>query len=116
MIDAVSAEFADREQDRLDGLSVDCGNWWFNLRPSNTEPLLRLNLEAVDRGECDDRVADMLALITPPDDPVDDASSPTLLAILVCPQDKGQLHYLESEDVLFNPRLRRRTRSATTSR
>ncbi|MCB0967573.1 MAG: Trm112 family protein [Ilumatobacter sp.] len=32
---------------------------------------------------------------------------PTLLAILVCPEDKGELHYLESEAVLFNPRLRR---------
>jgi phosphomannomutase len=64
VIEAVSAEFADGEQDRLDGLSVDCGDWWFNLRPSNTEPLLRLNLEAVDRSECDARVADMLALIT----------------------------------------------------
>ena len=31
----------------------------------------------------------------------------TLLAILVCPEDKGELHYLESEQVLFNPRLRR---------
>ena len=30
-----------------------------------------------------------------------------LLAILVCPEDKGELHYLESEQVLFNPRLRR---------
>jgi len=64
VIEAVSAEFVGRDQDRLDGLSVDCGAWWFNLRPSNTEPLLRLNLEAVDRGECDARVADMLALIT----------------------------------------------------
>ncbi len=34
--------------DRLDGLSVDCGDWWFNVRASNTEALLRLNLEAVD--------------------------------------------------------------------
>jgi uncharacterized protein YbaR (Trm112 family) len=32
---------------------------------------------------------------------------PTLLEILVCPDDKGPLHYLESEQVLFNPRLRR---------
>jgi len=32
---------------------------------------------------------------------------PTLLAILVCPQDKGELHYLDAEGVLFNPRLRR---------
>lgn len=31
----------------------------------------------------------------------------SLLAILVCPEDKGALHYLENEQVLFNPRLRR---------
>lgn len=35
--------------DHLDGLTVDLGDWWFNLRPSNTEPLLRLNVEASDR-------------------------------------------------------------------
>jgi phosphomannomutase len=35
--------------DHLDGLTVDFGDWWFNLRPSNTEPLLRLNVEAKDR-------------------------------------------------------------------
>ena len=51
-------------QDRLDGLTVDCGPWWFNLRPSNTEPLLRLNLEAPDRDSCDQHVAELLALIT----------------------------------------------------
>ena len=38
--------------DRLDGLTVDLGDWWFNLRPSNTEPLLRLNLEAPDAASC----------------------------------------------------------------
>ncbi|MGZ4604232.1 MAG: phosphomannomutase/phosphoglucomutase, partial [Kineosporiaceae bacterium] len=49
----VEAEFAGRpgvEIDRLDGLTVshpDAPMWWFNLRPSNTEPLLRLNAEAV---------------------------------------------------------------------
>jgi phosphomannomutase len=64
VIERISGEFADQAQDRLDGLSVDCGDWWFNLRPSNTEPLLRLNLEAVDRDTCDDRVADLLSLIT----------------------------------------------------
>ncbi|BBL78589.1 phosphomannomutase/phosphoglucomutase [Rubrobacter xylanophilus] len=36
------------ETDHLDGLTVDAGDWWFNLRPSNTEPLLRLNVEARD--------------------------------------------------------------------
>ncbi len=64
IIDHVSGAFANRSQDRLDGLTVDCGSWWFNLRPSNTEPLLRLNLEASDRDECDSRVAEILALIT----------------------------------------------------
>jgi phosphomannomutase len=47
-IEKVAAAYADHSQDRLDGLTVDVGDWWFNLRPSNTEPLLRLNLEAPD--------------------------------------------------------------------
>jgi len=64
VIDRVAGEFSTFEQDRLDGLTVDCGPWWFNLRPSNTEPLLRLNLEAPTRDECDQRVAELLALIT----------------------------------------------------
>ena len=64
VIESVAAAFADSAQDRLDGLTVDNGSWWFNLRPSNTEPLLRLNLEAPDRDACDQRVADLLALIT----------------------------------------------------
>lgn len=64
VIDDISEAFADFPQDRLDGLTVDCGSWWFNLRPSNTEPLLRLNLEAATRDECDDHVAEVLSLIT----------------------------------------------------
>ena len=36
----------ENEIDELDGLTVSSQNWWFNLRPSNTEPLLRLNVEA----------------------------------------------------------------------
>jgi phosphomannomutase len=47
----VRAAFARRPgvaMDRLDGLTVRCDGWWFNLRPSNTEPLLRLNVEAPD--------------------------------------------------------------------
>jgi phosphomannomutase len=64
VIDRVAAEFSGFTQDRLDGLTVDCGPWWFNLRPSNTEPLLRLNLEAPDRDACDQHVAELLALIT----------------------------------------------------
>ncbi|MFF6779222.1 phosphomannomutase/phosphoglucomutase [Streptomyces sp. NPDC012637] len=48
---AVKAAFADREGvtlDELDGLTITSADWWFNLRASNTEPLLRLNIEARD--------------------------------------------------------------------
>jgi phosphomannomutase len=47
----VKAAFAGTEgvwMDELDGLTVGRDDWWFNLRPSNTEPLLRLNVEAPD--------------------------------------------------------------------
>ncbi|MHB1502714.1 MAG: phosphohexomutase domain-containing protein [Acidimicrobiales bacterium] len=50
--------------DRTDGLTVDHGDWWYNLRPSNTEPLLRLNVEAPDARECDARVVEVLDLVT----------------------------------------------------
>ena len=52
--------------DELDGLTVDFGLWWFNLRPSNTEPLLRLNVEAPTRDECDARVHEVLDLLGVP--------------------------------------------------
>ena len=63
IIEKVAAAYSSAEQDRLDGLTVDNGSWWFNLRPSNTEPLLRLNLEASDRAECEARTAEVLALV-----------------------------------------------------
>jgi phosphomannomutase len=43
---ALAVAFKDGRQDTLDGLTVDYDDWWFNVRPSNTEPKLRLNLEA----------------------------------------------------------------------
>ena len=49
--------------DRLDGLTVDHGEWWYNLRPSNTEPLLRLNVEAKTPSLCAAHVADVQELI-----------------------------------------------------
>ena len=49
IMDRVAAAFTDRgEQDRLDGLTVSGPDWWVNVRPSNTEPLLRLNVEAAN--------------------------------------------------------------------
>ena len=49
--------------DTLDGLSADYGDWWFNLRPSNTEPLLRLNVEARDDAQCRARVDEVLTMM-----------------------------------------------------
>ena len=45
-IEEVAAAFAAGRADRTDGLTVEFEDWWFNVRPSNTEPLLRLNVEA----------------------------------------------------------------------
>jgi phosphomannomutase len=45
-IEKIAAAFRDARQDRLDGLTVEFDDRWFNVRPSNTEPLLRLNVEA----------------------------------------------------------------------
>ena len=49
--------------DHLDGLTVTHDDWWFNVRPSNTEPLLRLNVEARDRAAMATLRDDVLALI-----------------------------------------------------
>jgi phosphomannomutase len=64
-VEAIAAheETTDASTDRLDGLTVDHGDWWYNLRPSNTEPLLRLNVEARTPGLCAEHVADVEALI-----------------------------------------------------
>ena len=88
MIERVAAAYADADQDRLDGLTVDLGDWWFNVRPSNTEPLLRLNLEARTPAEVERHVAEVQAVdgrVGPM------ALDPQLLDILACPEDKGPL-------------------------
>ncbi|CAB4553595.1 unannotated protein [freshwater metagenome] len=59
VIERVAKHYESAQQDRMDGLTVDCGDWWFNLRASNTEPLLRLNLEAADAQACAARVAEV---------------------------------------------------------
>jgi phosphomannomutase len=64
-VEAVARHFAAQgvTADRLDGLTVDFGDWWFNLRPSNTEPLLRLNLEAPTAADVEAHVADIRQLV-----------------------------------------------------
>jgi phosphomannomutase len=49
--------------DELDGLTVEFDDWWFNLRGSNTQPLLRLNVEADDRSTLDQHTSEVLQLI-----------------------------------------------------
>ena len=64
VIERIALDYGSYSQDRVDGLTVNCGSWWFNVRASNTEPLLRLNLEASTRDECDTHVVELLASIT----------------------------------------------------
>ena len=64
IMDRVAAAFADRgKQDRLDGLTVSGPDWWVNVRPSNTEPLLRLNVEAASRATMEALREETLGLI-----------------------------------------------------
>ena len=62
-VEELARTHADGKQDRLDGLTVEYEDWWFNVRPSNTEPLLRLNVEARTKEVLDDRTAAVLAVI-----------------------------------------------------
>jgi len=60
----IEARYSDGEQTHLDGISVDYADWHFNVRPSNTEPLLRLNLESLaSREDMERRRDEVLALI-----------------------------------------------------
>jgi phosphomannomutase len=63
-IEAIATRYADGRQDRLDGLTVQYDDWWCNVRPSNTEPLLRLNAEARTPELLAEKTAEVLALIT----------------------------------------------------
>jgi phosphomannomutase len=58
--------------DYLDGVTVSFPTWWFNVRPSNTQPLLRLNVEADDRETLDKKTAEVLTMIRGSGDKTDD--------------------------------------------
>jgi len=62
-IEELAALHGDAKLDRLDGLTIEYEDWWCNVRPSNTEPLLRLNVEARTQELLDDRTAELLAVI-----------------------------------------------------
>lgn len=62
---ALEAAFAGQSHEvlKLDGVSFDMGDWWFNVRSSNTEPLLRLNMEAPTRAELETHVAEVKKIL-----------------------------------------------------
>jgi phosphomannomutase len=60
---AIQARYKDATIATMDGVSVDYADWHFNVRPSNTEPLLRLNLEAATPSDMERRRDEVLALI-----------------------------------------------------
>jgi phosphomannomutase len=62
-IERIASRHADGRQDRLDGLTVQYEDWWFNVRPSNTEPLLRLNVEARTEGLLEANTRELLTEI-----------------------------------------------------
>ena len=63
-MEEIAARWSDGKQTRLDGISIDYPDWHFNVRPSNTEPLLRLNLESlVSREDMEAKRDEVLGLI-----------------------------------------------------
>ena len=63
MIDTLASQYHDGHTYRMDGVSVEYPTWHFNVRPSNTEPLIRLNLEATSQELMEEKRDEVLALI-----------------------------------------------------
>ena len=59
-------QYKSGQVDYLDGITVDNGDWWFNVRKSNTEPLLRLNLEAKTKQEVDEKLHELQKILGEP--------------------------------------------------
>jgi phosphomannomutase len=62
-MERIAGHFSDAAQDRLDGLTVSYNDFWFNIRPSNTEPLIRLNIEANSKELLDKKTSEILKII-----------------------------------------------------
>ena len=63
ILERIKQEFSDGKIDELDGVTVDYPDGWINVRPSNTEPLLRLNAEATTQARLDELVAKVKGII-----------------------------------------------------
>jgi phosphomannomutase len=88
VISAIKSKYSQNDLDELDGLTVSSDSWWFNVRASNTEPLLRLNVEARDLSQMQQLRDEVLELMNAPTEPVSTAPfgiAPELWAVLACP-------------------------------
>ena len=63
VIARLKEKYADGKQNEMDGISIKYPNWWFNVRPSNTEPVLRLNLEANTKELMEEKRDEVLEII-----------------------------------------------------
>ncbi|MEK7540858.1 MAG: phosphomannomutase/phosphoglucomutase [Patescibacteria group bacterium] len=64
ILNKIKEKYADGKQDYLDGITVEYNNWWFNARVSQTEPLLRLTIEADTKDLLEEKQKELRALIT----------------------------------------------------
>ncbi|MEK7658474.1 MAG: phosphomannomutase/phosphoglucomutase [Patescibacteria group bacterium] len=64
IMEKVKEKYSDGKQDFLDGVTVEYENWWFNIRPSNTEPLLRLTIEADTQDILEKKIKELTEIIT----------------------------------------------------
>lgn len=67
-MDELAKRYSDGRADYLDGITIEYEDWWFNVRPSNTEPYLRLVLEAADDAQLTARRAELIELLGTPAD------------------------------------------------
>ncbi|MCG8455515.1 MAG: phosphomannomutase/phosphoglucomutase [Holophagales bacterium] len=65
-IEMLAERYSDGEIDYLDGITVQYPDWWFNVRPSNTEPYLRLVAEAADQTSLEARMGELIGLLGEP--------------------------------------------------
>jgi len=62
-INKIKEHYADGSQDELDGLTVSYNDWWFNVRQSNTEPLLRVTIETSNAEQMAEKREEILKII-----------------------------------------------------
>jgi len=66
-MDELARRYGEGQIDHLDGVTVGYKDWWFNCRPSNTEPLLRLNIEARSKELLDEKLSEMTERLGKPE-------------------------------------------------